>query len=95
MRRVLSATAASALFTDADAPTPLANLFYHEPVAVLAMVRTAGARSDGALAHRPPRIRVWRLILAIPKNDARDRRSARHTAGLQPSELGEARVPRC
>ena len=54
MRRVLSATAASALFTDADAPTPLANL-YHEPVAVLAMVRTAGARSDGALAHRPPR----------------------------------------
>ena len=39
MRRVLSATAASALFTDADAPTPLANL-YHEPVAVLAMVRT-------------------------------------------------------
>ena len=54
MRRVLSATAASALFTDADAPTPLANL-YHEPVAVLAMVRTADARSDGALAHRPPR----------------------------------------
>ena len=54
MRRVLSATAASALFTDADAPTPLANL-YHEPVAVLAMVRTTEARSDGALAHRPPR----------------------------------------
>ena len=54
MRRVLSATAASALFTDADAPTPLANL-YHEPVAVLAMVRTVDARSDGALAHRPPR----------------------------------------
>ena len=54
MRRVLSATAASALFTDADAPTPLANL-YHEPVAVLAMVRTADARSDGALAPRPPR----------------------------------------
>ena len=39
--------------------------------------------------------RVRRLLLAIPKNDARDRRSARHTAGLQPSELGEARVPRC
>ena len=54
MRRVLSATAASAHFTDADAPTPLANL-YHEPVAVLAMVRTADARSDGALAPRPPR----------------------------------------
>ena len=32
MRRVLSATAASALFTDADAPTPLADL-HHEPVA--------------------------------------------------------------
>ena len=54
MRRVFSATAASALFTDADAPTPLANL-YHEPVAVLAIIRTADARSDGALAHRPPR----------------------------------------
>ena len=54
MRRVLSATAASALFTDADAPTPLANL-YHEPVAVLAMVRTADAHSGGALAPRPPR----------------------------------------
>ena len=91
MRRVLSATAASALFTDADAPTPLANL-YHEPVAVLAMVRTADARSDGAFALGR---RVRRLLLAIPKNDARDRRSARHTAGLQPSELGEARVPRC
>ena len=35
MRRVLSATAASALFTDADAPMPLANL-YHEPAAMLA-----------------------------------------------------------
>ena len=92
MRRVLSATAASSLFTDADAPTPLANL-YHEPVAVLAMVRTAGARSDGALAPRP--LRVRQLLLAIPKNDARDRRSARHTAGLQPSKLGEGRVPRC
>ena len=54
MRRVLSAAAASALFTDAAVPTPLANLF-HESVAVLAMVRTAGARSDGALAPRPPR----------------------------------------
>ena len=55
MRRVLSATAAtSSLFTEADAPTPLANL-HHEPVAVLAMVRTADARSDGALAPQPPR----------------------------------------
>ena len=54
MRRVLSATAASALFTDVAAPTPITNL-YHEPVAVFAMVRTADARSDGALAPRPPR----------------------------------------
>ena len=37
---------------------------------------------------------VRRLLLAIPKNDARDRRSARHTAGSQPSELGEARACR-
>jgi len=56
MRRVLSATAASALFTDADAPTPLANL-YHEPVAVLTIVRTADACCDDALSLLGCRVR--------------------------------------
>jgi len=94
MPRVLSATAASALFTDADAPTPLASL-YHEPVAVLAISRWCGRPTLALTALSLIGRRVRRLLLAIPKNDARDRRSARHTKGLQPSELGEARVPRC
>ena len=87
MRRVLSATAASALFNDADVPTSTTSpspcsRWCGRPTLALTALSLLGRR-------------VWRLLLAIPKSDARDRRSARYTAGFQLPELGEARVPRC
>ena len=104
MRRVLSATAAGALVTDTDALTPLANL-YHEPVAVFAMVRPADARSDDALAHRPPRTatttrhteeRCARSSLRAPHGRVaavRTRQSARATVPKKNEETTSSLAP--